>query len=80
MLHWLASLAPSDVAARLMPMLVQAAVMALHEQQQASMPVVRRRLALIVDKATRALRAPKTEIKKYEVAAMFGLIFCVLPC
>ena len=67
MLHWLASLKPSDVAARVMPMLVHAAVVTLYEQQHVAMAPVQRQLKQIVDKATRLLRAPKTDVKKYEV-------------
>ena len=65
-LHWLASLRPSDVASRLMPMLIHAAIATLYEQDGVTMETAAKMLKHVVEKAGRLLRTSESDLKTFQ--------------
>ncbi|KAI0217388.1 Rab3 GTPase-activating protein catalytic subunit [Lamellibrachia satsuma] len=65
-LHWLAAMKPADVAIRLMPMSVHAAIATIIAQGENHLPTLQTLLGQITQKATQAMRAPHMDCHRFE--------------
>lgn len=59
---------PADVALRLMPMLLHAAVSKVKGQDEVNLAPISQSVAQMTSRATKVLRSPRIDVRRYEVS------------